>query len=207
MFFCCVLCSNTHHYNDYTSSHLCGPDNNGSAWCDSAARVDSEGHNVGLCWPCDNAVATFSVPDSFSGIGQLCQGSSTGKFLFQVEPPTNALYYMLLSVMVFAFGFQIPMKLPCSPMVAQPLGFATLQPFGVYPWQAYVPPCDGPWLMLEVHQVLLLPLFCVGGASYYSFTFTPAIPSIWWGVQLWGLAESPYATAFPTWQGGVFFSR
>ena len=30
-----------------------------------------------------------------------------------------------------------------SPMGAQPLGFAPLQPFGVYPWQAYVQPGDG----------------------------------------------------------------
>ena len=30
-------------------------------------------------------------------------------------------------------------------MGAEPLGFATLQPFGVYPWQANVLPGDGSW--------------------------------------------------------------
>ena len=28
---------------------------------------------------------------------------------------------------------------------AQQLGFASLQPFSIYTWQAYVCPGDGPW--------------------------------------------------------------
>ena len=40
-----------------------------------------------------------------------------------------------------------------SPMGAQPLGFAPLQPFGVYPWQAYVQPGDGYWSTLGLHWV------------------------------------------------------
>ena len=33
-----------------------------------------------------------------------------------------------------------------------------------------------------------------------------AIPPIWWDIQLWGLGRgSPDSSAFPTWQGGVFF--
>ena len=31
------------------------------------------------------------------------------------------------------------------PVGAQLLGFASLQPFGAYPWQAYVQPGDGHW--------------------------------------------------------------
>ena len=43
--------------------------------------------------------------------------------------------------------------MPYSPMGAQPLGFASLQPFGVYPWQAYVQPGDGHWSMPGIHRV------------------------------------------------------
>ena len=40
-----------------------------------------------------------------------------------------------------------------SPMGAQPLGFASLQPFGVYPWQAYVQPGDGHQSTPGMHRV------------------------------------------------------
>ena len=70
-------------------------------------------------------------------------GSLCVIFSFRVEHPKNSLCDVLVSVMVFAFCFQVPMWLPCSPVMAQPSGFATLQPFRVYPWQAYVPPDDG----------------------------------------------------------------
>ena len=38
-------------------------------------------------------------------------------------------------------------------MGAQPFGFVPLQPFGVYPWQAYVQPGDGHWSMPGMHKV------------------------------------------------------
>ena len=43
--------------------------------------------------------------------------------------------------------------MPYSPMRAQPLGFAPLQPFGVYQWQAYVQPGDGHWSTPGMHRV------------------------------------------------------
>ena len=43
--------------------------------------------------------------------------------------------------------------MPYSPMGAQPLGFAPLQPFGVYPWQAYVQPGDGHQSTSGMHRV------------------------------------------------------
>ena len=60
---------------------------------------------------------------------------------------------MLVSVMVHAFCFQVPFLMPYSPMGAQPLGFALLQPFRVYPWQAYVHPGDGNWPRPWMHWV------------------------------------------------------
>ena len=59
---------------------------------------------------------------------------------------------MLMSVMVFALCFQVPMWLPCSQIGAQPLWFLAPQLFGIYPWQAYVPPWDDLWLMPGVGQ-------------------------------------------------------
>ena len=58
-------------------------------------------------------VTTPSVPDAFSGVFQLCHRSSTGEFSFHLP-----LIHMLVSLMVFAFYFQIPMWLPCSQMQA-----------------------------------------------------------------------------------------
>ena len=59
--------------------------------------------------------------------------------------------YMLVSVMVCAFFFQVPMWMPFSSMGTQPLEFVPLQPFGAYPWQAYVHPGDGLRSMLGMH--------------------------------------------------------
>ena len=46
--------------------------------------------------------------------------------------------------------------MPYSPMGAQLLGFAPLQPFGIYPWQAYVEPGDGHWSTPGIHRVAAL---------------------------------------------------
>ena len=43
--------------------------------------------------------------------------------------------------------------MPYSPMGPQPLGFAPLQPFGAYPWQAYVQPGNGHWPTPGMHRV------------------------------------------------------
>ena len=72
-------------------------------------------------------------------------GAPQVSFSFRVESSTTFLCYILVYVMVFAYCFQVPMWLPCSPLGAQPLGFAASQPFPVYPWQAYMPPGDGQW--------------------------------------------------------------
>ena len=92
---------------------------------------------------------------------------------------SSHLLHYVCNFMVFTFCFQIPMWLPYSPMVAQPLQLAAPQLFRVYPWQAYVLPCAGPWQLPRVHHVLLRPLFSVGGASCYSFSCFSAIQSMW----------------------------
>ena len=73
-------------------------------------------------------------------------------FCFRVEPPTVCILYVWC-VLVFAFCFQVPYWMLYSPMGAQPLGFAPLQPFGAYLWQVYVQPGDGLWPTLGMHRV------------------------------------------------------
>ena len=74
-------------------------------------------------------------------------------FFFRVEPPTVLYIICLVSILVSAFYFQVPSWMPYSPMGAQPLGFAPLQPFGVYPWEAYVQPGDGHQYTSGMHRV------------------------------------------------------
>ena len=63
-------------------------------------------------------------------------------FSFRFGSPTVCLY-VLVSVLVYALCFHVPCWMAYKPMGAQPLEFAPLQPFGAYPWQAYVDPGDG----------------------------------------------------------------
>ena len=63
-----------------------------------------------------------------------------------------------------------------SPIGAQPLGFAPLQPFGVYPWQAYMQPGDGHWSTPGMHRVVApYAILGRGGAFCYSFSCSPTI--------------------------------
>ena len=74
-------------------------------------------------------------------------------FYFRVEPPTILYFICLVSVLVYAFCFHVPCWMLYSHMGPQPLGFATLQPFGAYPWQAYVLPGNGHWPTPGMHRV------------------------------------------------------
>ena len=80
-------------------------------------------------------------------------GSSQVGFFFRDEPPTILYLICLMSILVSAFYFQVPSWMLYSPMGPQPLGFAPLQPFGVYPWQAYVQPSDGHWSTPGMHRL------------------------------------------------------
>ena len=128
-------------------------------------------------------------------------------FSFRVKLLTDSLYCMLVFVTVLTCCFQVPMLLPCLPTGAQLLGFAMPQPCGVYPWQAYV-----SWWWSVAHDRTALSgcsFHCAkkGGASCYPFSCSLAIPSKSWGIQLGGIGRVTNPSPFPTWWGGVFFSR
>ena len=86
--------------------------------------------------------------------------------------------------------------MPYSPMSAQPLGFAPLQPFGVYPWQAYVQPGDGHQSTPGMHRVAALSAILGRGESSATHS---AVSQLIGGVySLGGSAESPDPSTFPT---------
>ena len=133
-------------------------------------------------------------------------GSQQVSFSFRVEPPTDSLCYMLVSAMVFAFCFQVPMWLPCSPNWAQLLGFATLHPFGVYPQKAYAPPGDGQWPIPGVHQVAALNALS-RGIFMLLIQLSPAIPQHGGANSLGAQQQVSHFLCLCYIVGEVFFSR
>ena len=80
-------------------------------------------------------------------------GSPQVGFIFRDEPPTILYIICLVSILVSPFYFLVLSWIPYSPMEAPPLGFAPLQPFGVYPWQLYVQPGNGHQSTPHMHRV------------------------------------------------------
>ena len=91
----------------------------------------------------DHATVPHQQPQSQMPLQAYAMGPPQADFSFRVECPTVLFFICLVSVLVYAFCFQVPCWMPYSPMGAKMLGFAPLQPFGAYPWKAYVQPFDG----------------------------------------------------------------
>ena len=85
-------------------------------------------------------------------------------FSFRIEPSTVLYFICLVSVLVSAFYFQVPCWMLYSPMGAQLLGFAPLQPFRAYPWKAYVQAGDGHQPTPGMHRVAAPSTFLSRGA-------------------------------------------
>ena len=76
-------------------------------------------------------------------------------------------------------------------MEAQPLGFAPLQPFAAYLWQAYVQPNGGHWPTLGMDIVAAASITLSGGEPYATQSAVPQPPHLYGGAySLGGLAES-----------------
>ena len=60
---------------------------------------------------------------------------------------------MLVCLIVYTLCFQVPFRMPYSPVRVHPLRFTPLQPFGAYTCQEYVHPHDGHWPMPWMHWV------------------------------------------------------
>ena len=76
------------------------------------------------------------------------------------------------------------------------IGVCTPAPPGIYLWKAYVQPGDGHQPTPSMHGVAAPSTTLSRGVLCYSIFCSPATPSIWWGIQLWGLSrESPNPSA------------
>ena len=95
----------------YNGSHLCGPNNIGSTWCDTATTADPKRHNEWFCRPHHYAAArTTSVQDAFSGrhMPTVPQVLCRLVFSFRLEPPNNSYVtcWCLSWCLLPAFRFQ-----------------------------------------------------------------------------------------------------
>ena len=112
-------------------------------------------------------------------------------FSFRVESPHQ---FIMLNVGT-CYGVNILLSgshvVPCSPMGAQLLGFAPLQPYGVYPWQGYVLLGNGLWPMQVGHWVAApstalskgsFPLLIQLDPSYSIYTVGYTALGAWQGV-------------------------
>ena len=119
-------------------------------------------------------------------------GSPQVASFFRVEPPI-VLSICLMSVLVFAFYFQVPCWMPYPPLGAQLLGSAPFQPLGVYPWHAYVQPGDGHQPTPGMHRVAAPSTTLSGGALCCSVaqSAVPQPSHLYGGAYSFGgLAES-----------------
>ena len=126
-------------------------------------------------------------------------GSPQVGFFFRVEPPTILYIICFVFILVSALYFQVPSWMPYSPVGAQPLGFAPLQPFGVYPWQSYVQPGDGHQSTPGMHRVAAPSPTLSRGEHSANQLAVPQPSHLYGGIQPWGLSrESTDPSAFPT---------
>ena len=96
--------------------------------------------------------------------------------------------------------------MPYSPMGAQLLGFAPLQPFRVYPWQAYVQPGDGHQSTPGMHRVAA-PSASLGRVE--PSAAHSAVPQPFVGAYSLGGSVESHLIPLPSLHDGegVFFSR
>ena len=107
----------------------------------------------------------------------------------QVEPPTVLYITCLVSFLVSVFYFQVPCWMPFSPL--------GLNHWGLHHCNPLESSCSRHMcnlvMVIGPHQVctewLLPPLHWIGRALCYSVCFSPAILSIWRGIQLWRLGR------------------
>ena len=108
-------------------------------------------------------------------------------FSFKVEPPTNsfAMCWYLLWCLLSTSGPHVMTMFSNGGSI---IGVYNTATFRIYPWQAYLPPSDGP--CQECTEQLLLPLLFVGGVSCCLFSCLPTIHQYGGVYRFGGLAES-----------------
>ena len=93
-----------------------------------------------------------------------------------------------------------------SPLGAQLLGFAPLQPFGAYPWQGYMQPGDDHWPTPGMHRVVAPSTTLSRGEPYATQSALPQPSHLYGGAYSFGgLAES-HLIPLSSLHGGQGFS-
>ena len=131
---------------------ISGPEIIRSAWCVSATTFDSKGYNegsVGLIAMSQYLQTQCQMP--CQAYASYAMGPPQAHYSFRFEHPIGSLCHVLVSVLVFAFYFQVPMWLSCSPMGDQLWGLRHHNPseytFGRHIYQN----CSG-WYILASLQ-------------------------------------------------------
>ena len=187
------LCYKFSHYHRVRSSFW-------SEWCCSATTTDPWWTQWMMLLVLPHSMMTTSVQDAYTG---LCQRSSSGECCFSelILHQCILCWYLLQCLLFLLSGSDM------ATIVGSTIGCAPLQHFGVYLWQAYLPPCVGLWPMPVVHWV---------AAAYIAFSreclrilnqlsSRHSISMV--GHTALRSAESPDPSAFPIWWGGVFSFR
>ena len=120
-------------------------------------------------------------------------------FCFRVEGPTD-VFMLVLWCLISTFRFRHSCSLHQWGITH--LGLHHDSPFGAQPWQAYVPPSVVALAVQECTRCGAFLCFKKGISHATQTAVSPALPSIWWDIQFWGLSELLNPSAFPTWWGG-----
>ena len=134
-------------------------------------------------------------------------GALQVSFSFRVEPPVIScrplgvwcLLWCLPSAFRFPWGH-------VHLWGGQPLRSRHPQSFSVYPWQAHVHPGDCLWSMPDIQRVVAPPT--ASGRGHPAAHLAVIQPfQQYCGAYSFGESQSPNPSIFPTWWGGIFFSR
>ena len=113
-----------------------------SAWCSFVSTPDTK-----MLWRCSWPPSSMTL----QVYANYAMGSP--QVGFRVEPPTICILYVWSLFWCLLSTFRCLAGCHTHPLGAQLVGFAPLQPLGVYPWQSYVQPGDGNWPTPDVHRV------------------------------------------------------
>ena len=101
------------------------------------------------------AMAANSIFNASSSLCQLCCGFSTGRFLFQSWASHHFVSYICFGVCSGVCFLLLGAELDAIfSYGGSTIRVAPWQPFGVYPWQAYVQPGDGHQSTPGMHRVV-----------------------------------------------------
>ena len=201
----CVLQSIAHHYDGYGSSNQITSGQHDEALPPQLTLRDRVRGSAGLTTILQQQQPQFRCLLRYMPTMPwvLCRWVSLQR---------SAIQWFLMSCLGAFYGVCFLLSGSCVDVMftngGSTIGVATLQSFRVYPWQAYVSAGDGLWPLPGVHWVTPPPTALSKGELPVTHSVFPIFSVHTVGHTALGLSrESPDLSAFPTWWGGVFFSR